>query len=763
MTEVQLYIQDTSDKDRKIDLYGDETIEITSTLQDLKDVGKVFTDFSQSFTVPASDDNNKTFGHFYSPHITEGGFDTRTKKAAKIFINFVLFRRGFVQVNSVTMNHNRPASYNITFFGNTVQLKDLIKEDKLDALTEAGKSNQLTLYDHTYDAATVKGGFNTGIGVHSSVIYPLITPTKRLFFDSSLSSSDASNYSGNLISVGTDATRGLAFTDLKPAIKCSHIIEAIEGKYGIVFTRDFFGTEAFTNLFMWLSSASGDIIDYEFQGKEIQTIDITNLPAISITDDKFTTNPSVSSNHTVDFEMKKHIFSGACKKGYFVMELKITPSVGQTEKNYTIKAIDDVSGDTLAEISGIGTQTLKFNKTFCHNRDPRLYKVRFVVETYVGIVFTAEFSAKVALFRFTGYSPTFAAANSGATYTTTSKIIIRDHLPDMKIIDFLSGIFKMFNLVAFYEDDESDTDFGKIKVMTLDSFYADAVNNPTGGTIDIQDYVDISQHTVSASLPFTTIHFKFEDTDTVLMENHFVTHNKVFGNAEYTPEGYTDFGKKYDVKLPFSHLKYEHLLDLGDNQTQTEIQWGYAAGGNFNEDTGNYSSKNIKPLLFYGIYQTISSANHYINWISGSEDAISTYWRPSNANEAPTKDGSGVITAPPDFMINFDSEVDEFELTDYNSLLNTSATGFEQGDEQQLANNSLFKKFYSSYIRSVFNPLKKVVKFTAYLPPNVIIRYKLNDQLKFQDNIYRINSITTDIRTGKSTLELLNLFEGEIV
>ena len=58
MTEVQLYIQDTSNKDRKIDLYGDETIQITSTLQDLKDVGKVFTDFSQSFTVPASDENN---------------------------------------------------------------------------------------------------------------------------------------------------------------------------------------------------------------------------------------------------------------------------------------------------------------------------------------------------------------------------------------------------------------------------------------------------------------------------------------------------------------------------------------------------------------------------------------------------------------------------------------------------------------------------------------------------------------------------------
>ena len=56
MVKVQIYIED-----KLIDLYGDENIEVTSTIQDIKDVGKVFTDFSQSFKVPASATYNVVF------------------------------------------------------------------------------------------------------------------------------------------------------------------------------------------------------------------------------------------------------------------------------------------------------------------------------------------------------------------------------------------------------------------------------------------------------------------------------------------------------------------------------------------------------------------------------------------------------------------------------------------------------------------------------------------------------------------------------
>ena len=53
--------------------------------------------------------------------------------------------------------------------------------------------------------------------------------------------------------------------------------------------------------------------------------------------------------------------------------------------------------------------------------------------------------------------------------------------------------------------------------------------------------------------------------------------------------------------------------------------------------------------------------------------------------------------------------------------------------------------------------------FTAYLPPSFLIHYRLNDQLKIQDEVYRINSIRTNLNTGKSILELINLNSDEII
>jgi hypothetical protein len=66
--EVQLYIEG-----QRVDLFNDETIQITSSIQNVKDIAKVFTDYSQTFTLPASVTNNKIFKHYYNPDIV-GGF-----------------------------------------------------------------------------------------------------------------------------------------------------------------------------------------------------------------------------------------------------------------------------------------------------------------------------------------------------------------------------------------------------------------------------------------------------------------------------------------------------------------------------------------------------------------------------------------------------------------------------------------------------------------------------------------------------------------
>ena len=155
--------------------------------------------------------------------------------------------------------------------GKTVSIKDLVGDDELSDL------DYLSNYDHEYNNTNVKAGLENGLDftVNSvsqtdAIIYPLITSKKKLFYDSVGFNSTSGNFSGNLYfdttdTSGTNGGRGLEFTDLKPAIKAIHIIEAIENKYsGIEFTRDFFGNSAaFSNLYLWLSSKKGELNENE--------------------------------------------------------------------------------------------------------------------------------------------------------------------------------------------------------------------------------------------------------------------------------------------------------------------------------------------------------------------------------------------------------------------------------------------------------------------------------------------------------------------
>ena len=56
-----------------------------------------------------------------------------------------------------------------------------------------------------------------------------------------------------------------------------------------------------------------------------------------------------------------------------------------------------------------------------------------------------------------------------------------------------------------------------------------------------------------------------------------------------------------------------------------------------------------------------------------------------------------------------------------------------------------------------FNAKKRIFKLTAQLPNRVLLNYKLNDRFQVGDKVFTINSINTNLRTGESELELLNV------
>ena len=245
MSKFQLYIGN-----QRVELFDDESVSLTQTIQNIRDISKVFTDFTKPFTLPASDVNNKIFKHYYRFNLVHGySFDARKKIDAKIELNSIPFRDGKIRLEGVNLVKGKPESYRVTFFGNTVNLKDTLKDDKISGLT------WLNNFNLDYDASQIEtiltdpeGYKHTapdGTEYEAAVIVPLISNTVRLWYDSSpttnfsyLNSDEEVNvanggnlYPTNPSNLQANDVHGVYFEDLTYAIKVHLIVKAIEDQY----------------------------------------------------------------------------------------------------------------------------------------------------------------------------------------------------------------------------------------------------------------------------------------------------------------------------------------------------------------------------------------------------------------------------------------------------------------------------------------------------------------------------------------------------
>ena len=245
MLNLQLFIEN-----KRVDFFEDKSIQLTDSIQDARDIGKIFTAVSRDFTVPATLINNNLFKHFYSFDIVDG-FDPRQKVRASLFQNGFLYKKGFVQLRSVNLENNKASSYKIFFTGLLGELKDIFKSDKLSDLLSLNK------FSHPYDVTTIRAGLQNYFDVVDNVpdfstpntadmCYPFISSVNRYAFGASgLRTVDEA---------GLLTSNKIQTSDLKPALRLTRIIEAIEEKYSIVFDSDFLKTdEVFTELYLWLN------------------------------------------------------------------------------------------------------------------------------------------------------------------------------------------------------------------------------------------------------------------------------------------------------------------------------------------------------------------------------------------------------------------------------------------------------------------------------------------------------------------------------
>ena len=682
--ELQLYIQDT-----RVDLFKDETVSLTDTIQNVRDIAKIFTTFTKTFTLPASSVNNKLFKHYYNFNIldttlTTSAFDARKKVTARLELNHIPYKDGKIKLEGVNMKNNKPYAYRVTFFGNTVDLKDIIGEDKLNVLTSLNSLNK------DFDQANIKTYLETN-PASSDIIVPLITHTQRLYYDSG----DTAHNTGNLDP--SSNKHGVRWDNLKYAIRVHNIIEAIQTQYGLTFSSDFFtetSNDQYSKLFMWLHRKKG----------VVETGDqIANFPSIV---DGWSTAVGTSGYTQMVTTTTLRLTEDAETFGTAFSLLLLNPTGTYDiliEKDgvsyYSENGISASKTINLFSLNGGVAQAGDYTVTVTVTSAVTFQSINWSIRTdEFGTVITDQF-------------------NTGSyTASATFEFVITSQIPEMKVIDFLSGIFKMFNLTAFVNNS------GTIVVKTLDSFY-------TGGTsYDITEYVDIEQGQVNVALPFKEISFGYGDTDSFFSAIHNQLFNKEWGTTNYNNNESLD-GGLYKLELPFGHMKFERLLDIHDSSSTT-TQWGWSVDDNQDSYIG-------KPVLFYPVYTSVGSKTVSFVTIINEDQTFNTDVEITGSINMPSNSvafASGTSTA----NINFFNELNEYTGDD-------TFTG------------TLFQNFYSTYIGQVFNSKNRLTKIKARLPMNILLNYSLADKFRIEGTEYRINSITTNLTTGEADIELLNV------
>jgi hypothetical protein len=560
MRQVQVYIEG-----QKIELFEDEQINVTSSVQNINDISKVFTDFSQSFTVPASTVNNAIFQHFYQSDV-DSTIDHNIRRSAVIEIDLTTFRRGKIQIEKANVKNGIPENYQLTFYGEIRTLKDLFGEDKINQL-------DLSSLEFPYDVNEVYDRI-TDLATDYDIRYPLIA-SERLW-----------TYKGGGEDV-TDTAKAIRYDELFPAVKVSKLFEAIESTYGVTFTGTFLSDPRFTNVFLYAKNTNkysfitdASILDFSskinnnsYAWDLISTQnaeDFVNLSTNTINIKNFDNDVY---GHRIDLNITSistvaTIYIDVYQDGNFWQTIQRT-----------------TTGAILPAIGFLNTSGLNTDITF---------KLRATNQTNVDL--TLSYKA-IGYYVIPAGGGTIATDSTCTIQTNLSALIgnvsVNNTLPDMKVADFFSGVLKEFNGTCV------GTDVNTFEILPLEDWYGQ------GAIVDITEYTDIDSIDIERIKLYKKISFKYQQSESFVNRNYFKISNQEYGNTEYQ---FAYDGDEYNIEVPFENLLFTRA-ENPSNATEYAI-FGYCLNESFNAYTP-------KPILLY-LYGESDVLPHDIKFVNGA-------------------------------------------------------------------------------------------------------------------------------------------------
>jgi hypothetical protein len=569
-----------------VDLFQDESVELNRQLKDLQDLSTIWTDYTQSFQIPASETNNLIFADWFDENIVLGGWNPNLGKNATLYIHSIPVYNGRVEFIGCKYKDGIPQLYNIVFYGTTKKILDVWGETLLNEVNWSA-------YNHTANYSNILSSWDQAL-LSGDILWPIADYNQGWRY------STMAGVNGNIRD-----PRGIEVDDLRPAIRLKAMLTTAFSAAGYTLSGSFLTRPEMDDAYILPMQTAGPLYDPEYvaTGRFESNIATMNYNAGSIFTLSFKamTFPVVVTNPSGNYSNATGKYT-ANRAGNYTFELvyDVITAPGTPLQAFTWVYL--LNGRKVSQSQTYSSTTLPSN----------LFKTNFTMKTgdvlQIGYQVTGNWTSGQVTWR----CPVAPQGINGNT------IDMGDAMPQTKIKDFVNGVIKAYNCILI------PTSSNTIEIHNLQDWYSAGTTKNWSQFIDTKDI----EHT---KLPIpSVVSFTHKESECLASEYYRNINRREYGSVTFSPviDYPTD---EFKLETPFNvicpqamdevnangqrvratELNIPRFMDKDDKAVQQDLTLFYYGGKQSISDPYYFNNVNqyVLPLMTsYSAYPTISSS-----------------------------------------------------------------------------------------------------------------------------------------------------------
>jgi hypothetical protein len=688
------------------DLYEDEDIPLSLSVDDFKNVAEKVQSYSKAFNLPATKRNNRIFDNIFEITRSNDGVIFNPYKKTKCVLKqdgFILFE-GYLRMLDVTDKEGE-TSYNVNLYSEVVAFADVLGD-------RAFRDLDFTELEHAYNKTQIKrswrdAGGGTSIGYtnpdtsgfrddYTTLRYPFVDWTHQIAVGGS---------NNNSATVGNPELLTLEAA-FRPFINIKYLIDRIFEATPFTYESEFFDTDDFKKLFMDFNWGSNDF------GTEVTggSYGGGNGSATVLSNNSFTAFPLDSTDYDI--------------------------SMGWDSVNYRFVA----TYDSQAYVIQASTLALSFyNTTTLDTRWAQYNSSNVLINTYAvssvntpvgflqispatplttmildtGDYLQYEWKTTVAGEGVLGDSQLIVIIGTTGDLLITTNTLLQTLRGELGQWDFLKGILTMFNLVTLPDEDNPNN----IKIEPYSDVFIPT--GTAGNTLadrgvehDWTEKIDVSEMKLT---PLTDLNkktiFKFVEDDDDYSFNQYKNQvgGHLYGSKKFNAGDEFNIlvGEDEIIAEPFAATLVKPLMSQFPDFITPAL---YSKGGD-----GVWEGFDNSPRIMYNNGIKSTGTTYYIPAQNGlSSEHQPDFLQFSHLSDVPTITGS------------LDFHFGECQLM--------TGVGSAVPD-------NLFNLYWLPYYSELYNPNTRIMTIKVNLSPADINTFKFNDTVYIKNRVFRVNKI----------------------